>query len=393
MTKNPRLVVAITDSVSTVLLRGQLQHAGRAGFDVWLLSAAGPALERFAAEEGVAVEAVAWQRGLAPLGDLRGCFQAYRLFRRIRPAIVNASTPKAGLLATLAAFLARVPVRIFTLRGLRSTTLMGVAKFVVEISEWLTCRLATDVVCISEGIRSAAVARGIVPAAKARVLARGSSNGIDLGRFTATPEKFAAAAELRESLGIPKASPVIGFVGRLVRDKGVAELVAAYTSLRLRDEFPDLHLMLIGPAESANALPPTVQEQIESLPNVHLAGSLQDPSPAYLAMDVLALPTHREGFGNVLLEAGAMGIPVVASAVEGCLDAVADGETGTLVPVGSVPRLAAALAAYLRDPDLGRRHGEAGRTRVLSFFRQDEVWQAQAELYRSLLVRLADRRP
>ncbi len=389
MTKKPRLVVAITDSVSTVLLRGQLQHAARAGFDVWLLSAAGPGLERFAAEEGVEVEAVAWQRGLAPLGDLRGCFQAYRLFRRIRPAIVNASTPKAGLLATLAAFLARVPVRIFTLRGLRSTTLTGVAKFVVGISEWLTCRLATDVVCISEGIRSAAVARGIVPAAKARVLARGSSNGIDLGRFTATPEKFAAAAEFRQSLGIPKASPVIGFVGRLVRDKGIAELVAAYASLR--GEFPDLHLVLVGPAESANALPPTVQEQIESLPNVHLAGSLHDPSPAYLAMDVLALPTHREGFGNVLLEAGAMGIPVVASAVEGCLDAVADGETGTLVPVGNVARLAAALAAYLRDPDLRQRHGEAGRTRVRSFFRQDEVWQAQVELYRGLLASLFNR--
>jgi glycosyltransferase involved in cell wall biosynthesis len=390
MTEKPRLVVAITDSVSTTLLRGQLQHATQAGFDVWLLSAAGPALERFAADEGVAVEAVSWQRGLAPLGDLRGCFQAYRLFRRIRPTIVNASTPKAGLLATLAAFLAHVPIRIFTLRGLRSTTLKGVARFAVGFSEWLTCRLATDVICISEGIRAAAVARGIVPAAKARVLAHGSSNGIDLDRFTATPEKVATAAELRQSLGIPKPSPVIGFVGRLVRDKGVAELVAAYASLR--DEFPNLHLVLVGPAEEANALPAAARQQIESLPNVHTTGSVADPSVAYLAMDVLALPTHREGFGNVLLEAGAMGIPVVASGVEGCLDAVADGESGTLVPVGNVPRLAAALAAYLRDPALRRRHGDAGRTRVAECFRREQVWQAQIEHYQSLLASLTDGR-
>lgn len=390
MTTRPLLVVAITDSVSTALLRGQLRRAAKAGFDVWLLSGAGPELDRFSQTESVAVEGVAWKRGLAPLGDLRGFIQAYRLFRRIRPAIVNASTPKAGLLATLAAVLARVPIRIFTLRGLRSTTLAGVARFAVGFSEWLTCRLATDVVCISEGIRTAAVARGIVPPAKAWVLAHGSSNGIDLGRFTATPENVAAAAELRQALGIPETSPVIGFVGRLVRDKGVAELVVAYASLQ--QEFRDLHLVLVGPAESANALPPSVQEQIKSLPNIHLTGTLQDPSPAYLAMDVLALPTHREGFGNVLLEAGAMGVPVVASAVEGCLDAVADGETGTLVPVGNVPWLAAALAAYLRDPDLRRRHGGAGRTRVLAFFRQEKLWQAQVEHYQMLLAQLSDRR-
>jgi len=390
MTKNPRLVVAITDSVSTALLRGQLRHASEAGFDVWLLSGSGPGLDRFGEEEGVAVEGVSWQRGFAPLGDLRGCIQAYRLFRRIRPAIVNASTPKAGLLATLAAFLAGVPIRIFTLRGLRSTTLTGGPRLIVGCSEWLTCRLATDVVCIGEGIRAAAVSRGIVPAAKARVLAHGSSNGVDLARFTATPEKLAAAAELRHSLGIPADSAVIGFVGRLVRDKGVSELVAAYASLR--DEFPNLHLLLVGPAESANGLPPPLRKQIEAVPNIHATGTLQDPSPAYLAMDVLALPTHREGFGNVLLEAGAMGIPVVASAVEGCRDAVADGVTGALVPVENVPALAAALAAYLRDPDLRRRHGAAGRARVLECFRQEQLWQAQVEHYQSLLARLGEKR-
>jgi glycosyltransferase involved in cell wall biosynthesis len=390
MTSKPRLVVAITDSVSTTLLRGQLRHASESGFAVSLLSGPGQSLERFAAAEGVTVEAVSWQRGLAPLGDLRGCYQAFRLFRRVRPTIVNASTPKAGLLATLAAFLAGVPIRIFTLRGLRSTTLTGVPRFLVGCSEWLTCRLATDVVCISEGIRAAAVARGIVPAAKARVLAHGSSNGIDIARFTATPEKAAAAADFKKALGIPSGSPVVGFVGRLVRDKGVADLVAAYASLR--DGFPDLQLVLVGPAEAGNGLPAAVRQQIESLPGIHAIGSIADPSIAYLAMDVLALPTRREGFGNVLLEAGAMGIPVVASAVEGCLDAVADGETGTLVPAGNVPQLSAALAAYLRDPELRERHGTAGRQRVLACFRQDQVWQAQVEHYRSLVARLTNRR-
>ncbi len=386
MNEKPRLVVAITDSVSTVLLRGQLRHAVKAGFEVWLLSGPGEALGRFGNEEGVAVVGVSWKRGLAPLGDLRGCFRAFRLFRRIRPSIVNASTPKAGLIATFAAFVARVPIRIFTLRGLRSTTLRGVARFVVGCSEWLTCRLATDVVCVSEGIRAAAVARGIVPAAKTTVLAHGSSNGIDIARFATTPEKVAAAAQLRQSLGLPLNGLVIGFVGRLVRDKGVGELVAAYAALR--QEFPDLHLLLVGPVESANSLPASVRQKIDSLPGIHAIGSVAETSTAYLAMDALALPTHREGFGNVLLEAGAMGVPVVASAVEGCLDAVADGATGMLVPVGDVQRLADALEAYLRDPDLRRRHGEAGRARVESCFRQELVWEAQTAHYQSLLARL-----
>jgi len=382
MTSKPRLVVAITDSVSTTLLRGQLRHASESGFAVSLLSGPGQSLERFAAAEGVTVEAVSWQRGLAPLGDLRGCYQAFRLFRRVRPTIVNASTPKAGLLATLAAFLAGVPIRIFTLRGLRSTTLTGVARFTVGCSEWLTCRLATDVVCISQGIREAAVARGIVPPAKARVLGHGSSNGIDIARFTATAEKAAAAADLRQSLGIPAESLVIGFVGRLVRDKGIAELAAAHATL-LR-EFPDLQLLLVGPVESANALPPEARQQLEVQPGVHFLGNVADPSTAYLAMDVLALPSHREGFGNVLLEANAMGIPVVASAIEGCLDAVADGVTGTLAPVGDVTQLTAALAAYLRDPELRRQHGEAGRKRVVDCFQREQVWEAQIAFYRSL---------
>jgi glycosyltransferase involved in cell wall biosynthesis len=390
MTTRPRLVVAITDSVSTTLLRGQLRSVAAAGFDVWLLSGAGPHLEPFATEEGVGVQPVAWRRGLTPLGDLRGCFQAFRMFRRTRPAIVNASTPKAGLLATLAAFLAGVPIRIFTLRGLRSTTLTGLPRLAVGWCEWLTCRLATDVVCISEGIRDAAVARGIVPPAKARVLAHGSSNGIDVGRFTATPDKATAAAAFRQSLGIPSSSPVIGFVGRMVRDKGVAQLVAAHAILRA--EFPDLRLVLVGPAESRNGLPADVRRQIESLPGIHAIGSVADPSTAYLAMDVLALPSLREGFGNVLLEANAMGIPVVASGIEGCLDAVADGITGTLVPAGDLPQLFAALAAYLRDPELRQRHGTAGRRRVLECFGQEQVWQAQVEHYRSLLAGLKDRR-
>jgi glycosyltransferase involved in cell wall biosynthesis len=390
MNETIKLVVAITDSVSTVLLRGQLRAASEAGFEVWLLSGPGQALEQFGDEEHVTVKAVSWQRGLAPFGNLRGCLQAFWLFCRIRPAIVNASTPKAGLLGTFAAWLAGVPIRIFTLRGLRSTTLTGVARFAVGCFEWLTCRLATDVVCISQGIREAAVARGIVPAAKARVLGHGSSNGIDVDRFTATPEKLAAAADLRQSLGIPSGSCVIGFVGRLVRDKGIAELVGAYVAL-LR-EFPDLHLLLAGPAESANALPASARRQLETLPGVHFLGAVADPSTAYLAMDVLALPTHREGFGNVLLEANSMGLPVVASAIEGCLDGVADGITGTLVPVGDVPQLTAALARYLRAPELRRQHGEAGRNRAVERFRREPLWEAQIAFYRSLLARLTNQR-
>ncbi|MEM1349014.1 MAG: glycosyltransferase, partial [Myxococcota bacterium] len=190
-----------------------------------------------------------------------------------------------------------------------------------------------------------------------------------------------AAARLR--LGIPKDARVLGFVGRLVRDKGVLELADAWSTLRLAHH--DVHLLIVGPVEQRDAVPDDVLELLQGDRRAHFTGFTRDTPALYAAMDVVALPTYREGFPNVPLEASAMGLPVVATRVTGCVDAVVDGVTGTLVPVRDAAALATAIHGYLGDPERRRAHGRAGRARVLERYDPDSIAEAMHALYLDLL--------
>jgi glycosyltransferase involved in cell wall biosynthesis len=186
-------------------------------------------------------------------------------------------------------------------------------------------------------------------------------------------------AQLRASLGIPASAPVIGFVGRLTRDKGIVDLHRAF--LRLLPEFPDLRLVLIGWPEDGDPIPADTWQAIETHPQIIRTGGLRDVSLHYGLFDVLMFPSYREGFPNVPLEAAAAGIPVVGYAATGTRDAVVDGVTGFLVPTGDAIQLADAAACYLRNPLLRERHGSAGRRRAQADFRREEIWHALSELY------------
>jgi glycosyltransferase involved in cell wall biosynthesis len=172
---------------------------------------------------------------------------------------------------------------------------------------------------------------------------------------------------------------VLGFVGRLTREKGIAELYQAWRSLSGRK--PHLHWLVVGPFDDADPVPLPVAEAMRADPRIHLAGLTWDTPRLFGAMDVVALPSHREGFPVVLLEAAAMALPVVASRATGCADAVVDGVTGTLVDVGDAATLERALARYLDDAELRRSHGEAARRRVLADFRPEPLHLAVQELY------------
>jgi glycosyltransferase involved in cell wall biosynthesis len=180
---------------------------------------------------------------------------------------------------------------------------------------------------------------------------------------------------------------VVGFVGRIVRDKGIVELYQAWKILRARDL--NLHLLLVGPFDPQDPVPPGIESRLRKDPRAHLTGMDWDTPRLYAAMDVVSLPTYREGFPNVPIEAAAMGLPVVATRIPGCVDAVQDGVTGTLVPPADAHALARAIEAYVTDPVLRRRHGVAGRERVLREFRQEVIWEA---LYREYLRLLRERR-
>src|SRR5208337_3514624 len=191
------------------------------------------------------------------------------------------------------------------------------------------------------------------------------------------------AGQLRRNLNIPQGAPVVGFVGRLTRDKGISELVRAY--FRLREHFPELRLLLVGDLEEGDPLPGKTRRYIQSEPGIIHTGFVQDPALYYHVMDVLALPSYREGFANAVLEAHAAGKPVVAARSTGVVDSVIDGVTGILVPVGDAEALAEALELALEDKSLAATLGAAGRERVGREFQQERIWDAIVQEYLQLL--------
>lgn len=380
----PRLLIAVTDAQSLVLLRGQLDAAARAGFDVFVLSSPCGEAQEACRREGATHVSVRMAREISPIRDLVSLGEIFRELRRLRPTIVNAGTPKAGLLVTLAAWLTRVPVRIHTLRGLRFETLTGARKVAVAASALVSCRLAHETICISASLRARAVASWIVSPGRAVVLGAGSSNGLNLALFERNEGNEAQGRELRRRLGIPPTARVVGFVGRLARDKGVGELAAAWSQLRVT--FPDLHLLVAGGPDPSDPVPEPVSVGLASDRRVHLLGHVSSMPPVYAAIDLLVVPTYREGFCNALAEAAAMRVAVVATRVTGCVDSVADGVTGTLVPPRDAAAVRDAVARYLTDEALRSRHAEAGARRATALFRQEDVWRLLNEEYRRLVT-------
>jgi len=381
-----RLVIAVNSSIALNFLRGQLEFFHDRGFDVSVLCPKRRRDEWEVQRPGDAsIVEVPLERAVAPLQDLASLWRLWRIMRVLRPTVTNVGTPKAGLLGGLAAWLNRVPCRVYTLHGLRFETTKGLKRRILVYAERLACRLAHRVICVSHSVRQKAIASGLTTWERTAVFGVGSCNGVDASRFADTPEMKRRAAELRRRLGIPKHAPVALFVGRLTRDKGIPELMDAFS--QLCDRCPELLLLLVGCFEDGDPLPVGTRKALETNSRVIFAGAVQDTAPYYAAADVVILPSHREGLPTVILEAQASGKPVIGACATGIVDVVADGETGLLFPIGDVPALAEAIAKIISDRDLATKLARAGQEQVQRHFQQEQIWQALHREYLKILQR------
>jgi len=381
--ERPRLLYVVTTPSTVKLLRGQLRYMTAAGFEVTVVSAPGPELDAAAQEDGVRTVAIPMARDFSPVSDLRAWQAIRRLIKEFRPHITNVSTGKAALLGGLAARSCGVPIRVYVLRGIGYQAVGGVRGALRKIAERIACGSAHRKICVSESVRKRLELDGFLTAESSCVLASGSSDGVDAARFAPTGERVAHAKRLRHELGIPADAPVVGYVGRLTPDKGVPELLAAHESLKRT--VTGVRMLLVGGSEADDQLPPEARERMRTDATIVCPGSVGDPAPYYHVMDVLALPSRREGFPNTVLEAYAAGKPVVATRTTGVVDAVMEEGTGLLVPVGDAHALADALDLMLKSPATRHEMGEAGRRSVARDFRPVRLWRELEKEYRRLL--------
>ncbi|MBL8678871.1 MAG: glycosyltransferase family 4 protein [Myxococcales bacterium] len=376
------IVHVMTVPESLGFLRGQVAFMKSRGHTLSVVTSPGEGLREFGEREGVETYAVEMPRKITPAKDLESVARLTAQLVKLRPDIVHAHTPKGGLLGMMAATAARISRRIYHMRGLPMETAQGAKRALLATTERVSCGLAHEVIAVSPSLRRTALEHRLCAERKIRVLAGGSGNGVDAyGRFDPSNAGETTREDVRRELGVDADTVLVGFVGRLVRDKGIVELTDAWSVVR--EQFSNAKLVIVGPFEERDPVPDAVRARLERDPSIVMTGARKDTPRLYAAMDVVVLPTYREGFPNVLLEAGSMQKPVVSTRVTGCVDAVDDGRTGILVPAKESKPLAQAIARYVASAELRDAHGRAAREHVCAKFDRERIWTELEALYRN----------
>lgn len=367
-------------------LKKQMEALGASGAQVLAVSSDGPELAALDNLAGVHSMPIEIPRSISPVLDLIGLVKLHLLFIRERVQIVHSTTPKAGLLTAMAGFLAGVPIRLHTYTGQPWVNMHGVKGWVARSSDKLIAKLNTRCYADSHSQMQFLVTQGIISQDKIAVIGVGSLAGVDTQRFNR--ERFSAEQcdELRKSLAIEVGVPLILFLGRISVDKGIRELLEAFANLK--NDGSRAHLLLVGPIDTAGGAAGFVtQQHIESVADAHWVPFTKTPE-AYLAMaDLLCLPSYREGFGTVVIEAAAMGLPTVGTDIYGLTDAIVDGKTGLLVEPRNVAALTHALEKILRDKEFRSGMGMAAMIRARELFEAETINQQLIDEYRALLQR------
>ena len=379
----PKLLRITTVPVSLkTLLKGQHRFMSDNGFEVIGVSSAGEALDEVARDENIRTISVEMSRKITPLKDLMALWKFYRLCRKEKPNIVHSHTPKAGIVGMLGAKLAGVPIRLHTVAGLPLMEASGTKRKLLDFVEKLTYSSATKVYPNSKGLYDFILQQKYTKKGKLKVIAQGSSNGINTEFFDSQQISETKQLELKQELGISSTDFVFVFVGRLVGDKGINELIKAFQQLNS----PNAKLLLVGPFESdLDPLQSETLEAIETHPNIIAVGYQRDVRPYFAISDALAFPSYREGFPNVVMQAGAMGLPSIVTNINGCNEIIQDDENGIIIPSKDVEALLIAMNRLMTDK-LYYEHLKANaRQMIQTRYEQSIVWNALLEEYNGLL--------
>ena len=382
--KNKNKLIRVTTVPGSLhkLLENQLSFM-KPFYEVIAISSPSMLLEEISKKEGVRVFGVEMTRKITPFKDILAVWNLYNYLKKEKPLIVHTHTPKAGTVGMLSAKLAGVPIRLHTVAGLPLLETSGMKRLLLNLVEKITYACATKVYPNSSGLKEIIVENSFCSVAKLKVIAEGSSNGINTGYFNPDLILDNVKLKLKSELNIESSDFVFIFVGRLVGDKGINELVKAFDLFQFNH--PNSKLLLVGDYEEQ--LDPIEQETVKIIqtnPNIITVGLQSDVRPYFAIANCLVFPSYREGFPNVVMQAGAMCLPCIVTNINGCNEIINEGINGTIIPVKNVESIIDKMTELFVDKLFYAQLKKNARNMIVNRYEQDVVWQALLEEYKNL---------
>ncbi|MBR9853719.1 MAG: glycosyltransferase family 4 protein [Algicola sp.] len=364
------------------LLQGQSKFMSQF-YEVIGISSDKSNLEKVGTEEEIRVIPVNLTRKITPIQDLKALIKLYSILKKEKPFIVHSHTPKAGTIGMMAARMAGVPHRLHTIAGLPLVEATGLKRVLLNVVEKLTYSCATKIYPNSVGLQEIVLDHKFTDAEKLKVIGHGSSNGIDTSYFDPSLYSTASKLELRKKLRLADEDYVFVFVGRLVGDKGINELISAFKNIL--KEYKNVQLLLVGnPEEELDPMLPETEEFIAKSDKVIATGWMDDVRPYFAISDCLTFPSYREGFPNVVMQSGAMGLYSIVSDINGCNEIVEEGVNGTIIPAKNTEALYNAMKHVLENRQKFAENKGVYREMIKKRYERSFIWNELLKEYREL---------
>ena len=380
---NKKLIRITTIPISLEkLLEGQLAYINNY-YSVTAISSQKEELQKFSKKEGIPIFHLNLTRKITPLTDLKAVLKLYNYFNKEKPLIVHTHTPKAGIVGMMAAYFAKVPIRLHTVAGLPLLESRGLKRTILNFVEKQTYKFSTFVYPNSVGLKEIILKNKFTSEAKLKILGEGSSNGIDTDYFSRNHFSDEEIMAKKKALNISSTEFVFVFVGRIVGDKGINELVAAFNKLN------NATLLLVGPLEEdLDPISASTAVIISENPKIITTGYQEDVRIFYALSDALVFPSYREGFPNVVMQAGAMGLPSIVTDINGCNEIIIEGKNGWIIPVKNVEAVFNAMDYCLLNQEQVLDLASNSRQMISSRYEQKIIWKAILEEYQKLTLEL-----